>query len=45
MSEKLEQVLIEEWLKIPLDEVTKLYDSIPMRIEAEQKAGGGPTPY
>ena len=25
---ELEQVLIEEWMKIPLDEVRKLYDFI-----------------
>ena len=30
---ELEQVLTEKWLKIPLDEVMKLYDSIPRRIE------------
>ena len=42
---ELEQVLMEEWLKIPLDEVRKLYVSIPRRIEAELKAGGGSTPY
>ena len=42
---ELEQVLMEEWLKIPLDEVKKLYDYIPRRIEAVQKTGGGPTPY
>ena len=35
----LDQVLMEEWTKIPLD------DSIPRRIEAAQKAGGRLTPY
>ena len=42
---ELLQVLMEKWLKIPLDEVRKLYDSIPKRIEAVQKAERGPTPY
>ena len=41
---ELEQVLMEEWLETPLDEVRKMHDSIPRRIEAAQKAGGGPTP-
>ena len=39
-----EQVLMEEWLKISVDEARKLYDSIPRRIEAVLKAGGGQTP-
>ena len=34
---------MKEWLTI--DEVGKLYDSIPRRIEAVQKAGGGSTLY
>ena len=42
---ELETVLTEEWLKITLEEVSKLYYSIPRRIEALQKAGGGPTAY
>ena len=42
---ELDQVLIEERLKIPLDEVRKLYDSILRRIEAVQKAERGLTPY
>ena len=33
----LEKELMEEWLKIPLDEVRKLYDSIHRRIEAVQR--------
>ena len=42
----LEQVLMEEWLNIPLQgEVKKLYHSISRRIEAVQKAEGGRTPY
>ena len=36
---ELEQVLMEKWLKIHLDEVKKLYNSIPRRTEAVQKAG------
>ena len=40
---RLEQVSMEEWLKITLDEVKKLYDSIHKRIEAVQKTGKGPT--
>ena len=43
--QELEQVLMEEWLKIPLEEVKKLYDSIPRRIAAVLKGKGGPTPY
>ena len=42
---ELEQVLMEKWPKITLDEVRKLYDSIPWRIEAVQKAEGEPIPY
>ena len=37
---KLEQVLIKEWLQIPLDKVRKLNYFIPRRIETVQKAGG-----
>jgi hypothetical protein len=43
--DELEKVLMEEWLKIPIEQVKKLYDSIPRRIEAVLKAKGGPTPY
>jgi hypothetical protein len=39
-----EDVLQEEWYKIPLETVQNLYESIP-RIAAMLKAGGGPTPY
>ena len=42
---ELDQVLMEESLKVSLDEVKKLHESIIRRIEAAQKAGGGPTPY
>ena len=38
----LHQVFIEGWLKMPLDNVRKLYDSTPRRIEAVLKAEGGP---
>ena len=34
---ELVHVFIDEWLKIPLNEVKKLYDSISRRIEALQK--------
>ena len=33
------QVLMKKWLKIPLEEVRKLFDSILRLIEAIQKAG------
>ena len=36
---------MEEWQKIPLDEVRKLYDLISKRTEAVQKSGEGPAPY
>ena len=36
---------MEEWLKIPLDEVRKLYDSITRQIEAVPNSKGGPTSY
>ena len=39
------QVLIEGWPKIPLDNFTKLRDSIPRRIEAVLKPAGGRTAY
>ena len=45
VSKELEQVLMDEWRIIPADEVRKLHDSIPRRIEAVHKAGGGPTPH
>ena len=38
-----EQVVMKEWLQISLDEVGKLYDSIPRRIEAVHNARRGPT--
>jgi hypothetical protein len=42
---QLEDVLQEEWYKIPLETVQDLYKSIPRRTEAVLKAKGGPTPY
>lgn len=41
----LEKVLIDEWYKIPIETIRKLYDSIPRRILAVLNANGGPTPY
>jgi hypothetical protein len=41
---QLENVLQEEWYKIPLETVQILYESIP-RTEAVLKAKGGATPY
>ncbi len=40
-NDLLYQVLIEEWLKIPLGNVRKLHDSIPRRIQAVLKAERG----
>jgi hypothetical protein len=40
---ELEDVLQEEWYKIPLETVQNL--SIPERTAAVLKAKGGPTPY
>jgi hypothetical protein len=42
---QLENVLSEEWYKIPLETVQNLYESIPRRIAAVLKAKGGLTPY
>jgi hypothetical protein len=41
---QLEDVLQEEWYKIPLETDQKLYESIPRRTDAVLKAKGGPTP-
>jgi hypothetical protein len=41
---RLEDVLPEEWYKIPLETVQNLYKPIP-RTADELKAKGGPTPY
>jgi hypothetical protein len=42
---QLEDVLQDEWHKIPLQTVRNLYGSIPRRIAAILKAKGGPTQY
>jgi hypothetical protein len=42
---ELEAVLTEEWTKIPLETIQKLYESIPRRIQAVITGKGGPTPY
>jgi hypothetical protein len=42
---QLEDVLQEEWYKIPLETVKKLYESIPRKIVAVLKAKDGPEPY
>jgi hypothetical protein len=42
---QLEDVLQEEWYKIPLETVQNFYESIPRRTEAVLKAKSGPTPY
>jgi hypothetical protein len=41
---QLEDVLQEEWYKIPIETAQNLYKSIP-RTVAVLKAKGGPTPY
>jgi hypothetical protein len=40
-----EDVLQEEWYKIPLQTVQNLYELISGRIAAVLKAESGPTPY
>jgi hypothetical protein len=42
---QLEDVIQEEWCKIPIDTFQNLYESIPRRTAALLKAEGGPTPY
>jgi hypothetical protein len=42
---QLEDVLHEEWYKIPLQTVQDLYESSPRRTEALTKAKGSVTPY
>jgi hypothetical protein len=42
---QLEDVLQEEWYKIPLDIILNLYDSILRWVVATLKAKCGPTPY
>jgi hypothetical protein len=43
--EQVEDVLQEEWYKIPLETVQNLHESIPTRAAAAMKAKYGPTPY
>jgi hypothetical protein len=40
-----EDVLQEEWYKIPLKTVQNLYETIPRRTAAVLKAKFDPTPY
>jgi hypothetical protein len=40
-----EDVLQEEWYKIPLETVQNLYESIPRWTVAVLRAKDGPTPY
>jgi hypothetical protein len=42
---QLEDVLQEEWYKIPLETVQNLYESIARRTAAVLKSKGGPTTY
>jgi hypothetical protein len=42
---QLEDVLQEEWYKIPLESVQNWYKSSPRRIVALLRAIDGPTPY
>jgi hypothetical protein len=42
---QFEDVLQEEWYKIPLETVQNLYESIPRRIAAVLKAKDVPIPY
>jgi hypothetical protein len=43
--QQLEDVLQEEWYRIPLETVQNLYESIPRRTAVVLKANDGPTPY
>jgi hypothetical protein len=40
-----EDVLQEEWYKIPLETVQNVYEPIPIKTAAVLKAKGIPTPY
>jgi flagellar biosynthesis/type III secretory pathway M-ring protein FliF/YscJ len=42
---QLEDVLQEEWYKIPLETVQNMYESSPRRIAAVLKVKFGPSPY
>jgi hypothetical protein len=41
----LADILVEEWIKIPLETIQVLYECIPRWIEAVLKVNGSPTPY
>ena len=43
--DKVWGVLQEEWMRIDLDYITRLYDSILDQVDAIQKASGGETRY
>jgi transposase len=43
--EELWKALQEEWEQIPIEFITKLYDSMPDRVNTLLKAKGGHTPY
>jgi hypothetical protein len=43
--DKLWDTLAEEWYKIPLDYIQKLYDSMPQHIQELKEANGGTTHY
>ncbi|XP_055522819.1 uncharacterized protein LOC129716999 [Wyeomyia smithii] len=45
IPQTVEKTLIDEWHNIPLEEIRRLYESIPRRIQAVLAANGGPTPY
>jgi hypothetical protein len=42
---ELEDVLQDEWYKIPVESVHNLYESIPRRTAAVLMAKGDPKPY
>jgi hypothetical protein len=43
--QQLEEVIEEEWYKIPLENVQNLYEVIARRAAAVLKATSNPTPY
>ena len=43
--DELWEALQEEWMRIDMDYITRLYDSIPDRVDAIRKAKGGETRY
>ena len=45
MFKMVQVLMMEEWLRIAMEEIQKLYDLIPRRIEAVVKDKGGPTLY